>query len=160
MSTLHPQFKTQIKGSPEAIFDLLADMPNYNRWLPASESFGATTQVSPYPVRLGTTYLDAGRAGLRPGSVTGYDPPKHIAFHQTMMLKRGPMNANIDVYIRYTIEPVETATSVIRDLDLTINIPGFWKIAKPLIVRAFRKENERILAELKRYVEVLPPQRS
>jgi len=159
MSTLHLQFKALIKGSSKVIFDLIADLPNYNLWLPASESFGATTQVSPYPVRLGTTYLDAGRAGLRPGSVTEYDPPKHIAFHHTMMLKRGPIDANTDTRIRYTIEPIEGGTSVIRDLDLTIKIPGFWKIAKLLIMRGFRKENERILAELKRYVEA-PQQRS
>ncbi len=46
-------------------------MPNYGRWLPGSEAFGGTTEISPYPVRLGTTYLDAGPAGQRPGSVTG-----------------------------------------------------------------------------------------
>ena len=95
-------------------------MPNYGRWLPGSEAFGGTTKVSPYPVRLGTTYLDAGPAGQRPGSVTGFDPPKYIAFHHTMLLKQGPLTANIDVHIRYTFEPVERATSVIRALDLTI----------------------------------------
>ena len=51
------------------------DMPNYGRWLPGSEAFGGMTEVSPYRVRLGTTYLDAGPLGQRPGSVTGYDPP-------------------------------------------------------------------------------------
>jgi len=42
---------------------LTADLPNYGRWLPGSEAFGETTEVSPYPDRLGTTYLDAGPAG-------------------------------------------------------------------------------------------------
>jgi hypothetical protein len=70
VSTTHPQFTARIEGSPEAIFDLIADMPNYGRRLPGSEAFGGTTEVSPYPVRLGTTYLDAGPAGQRPGSVT------------------------------------------------------------------------------------------
>jgi uncharacterized protein YndB with AHSA1/START domain len=158
MSTSHPRFTARIEGSPEAIFDLIADMPNYGRWLPGSEAFGGTTEVSPYPVRLGTTYLDAGPAGERRGFVTGYDPPRHIAFHQTMPLKRGPLTANIDVHIRYTFEPVEHATNVIRDLDLTIQIPGLLKVAEPLVVWAFRKENLRILAELKRYVEAQPTQ--
>jgi hypothetical protein len=98
MSTSHPRFTTRIEGSPEIIFDLIADMPNYGPWLTGSEAFGGTTQVSPYPVRLGTTYLDAGPAGQRPGSVTRYDPPKYIAFHHTMLLKRGPLTANIDVH--------------------------------------------------------------
>ena len=131
-------------------------MPNYGRWLTGSEALGGTTEVSPYPVRLGTTYVDAGPAGQRPGSVTGFDPPKYIAFHHTMLLKRGPLTANIDVHIRYRLEPVERATSVIRDLDLTIQIPGLLKMAEPLVVSAIRKENVRILAELKRYVEAQP----
>jgi hypothetical protein len=158
MSTSHPVFTTRIEGSQETIFDLIADMPNYGRWLPCSEAFGGTTEVSPYPVRLGTTYLDGGPAGLRPGSVTGYDRPHYIAFHHTMLLKRGPLTANIDVHIRYTFEPLERATNVIRDLDLTIQIPGLLKVAEPLVVYAFRKENVRILAQLKRYVEAQPKQ--
>jgi hypothetical protein len=156
MSTSHERFTAQIEGSPETIFDLVADMPNYGRWLPGSRAFGGTTEVSPYPVRLGTTYLDAGPAGQRPGSVTGYDPPKSIAFHHTMLLKRGPLKANIDVHIRYLFEPVERATRVVRDLDLTIQIPGLLRVMEPLVVSAFRKENVRILAELKRYVEAQP----
>ncbi len=73
-----------------------------------------------------------------------------------MLLKQGPLTANIDVHIRYTFEPVELATSIIRALDLTIQISGLLKLAEPLVVYAFRKENVRILAELKRYVEAQP----
>jgi hypothetical protein len=57
-----------------------------------------------HPACLGATYLDAGPAGQRPGSATEYDPPKYIAFHHTLLLKQGPLTANIDVHIRYTIE--------------------------------------------------------
>jgi hypothetical protein len=59
MSTTHSQFTARIEGSPATICNLIADMPNYGRWLPGSEAFGETTKVSPYPVRLGTPYLDA-----------------------------------------------------------------------------------------------------
>jgi uncharacterized protein YndB with AHSA1/START domain len=156
MSTSHPRFTARIEGSPETIFDLIADMPNYGRWLPGSEAFGGTTEVSPYPVRLGTNYLDAGPAGQRPGSVTEYDPPKRIGFHHTMLLKKGPLTANIDVHVRYTLEPEEGATCVIRDLDLIIQIPGLLRFAEPLVVYVFRKENVRILAEMKRFVEAQP----
>jgi uncharacterized protein YndB with AHSA1/START domain len=153
MSTTHPQFTARIEGAPETIFELIADMPNYGRWLSGSDAFGGTTEVKPYPVRLGTTYLDAGPAGQRPGSVTEYDPPKHIAFPHTMVLKKGPLGANIAVDIRYTFEPQERSTFVIRQFDLTIKIPGLLKVAEPLVIWVFRKENVRILAELRRYVE-------
>jgi hypothetical protein len=85
-------------------------MPNYGRWLPGSDAFGGTKEVSPYPVRLGTTYLDGGPAGERPSSVTGYDRPKYIAFHHTMLLRKGPLTANIDVQYSLHVEPVECAT--------------------------------------------------
>ncbi len=54
MSTTHPRFTARIEGSLETIFDLIADMPNYDRWLPGSDAFGGTKYISPYPVRLGT----------------------------------------------------------------------------------------------------------
>ena len=116
-------------------------------------------EISPYPVRLGTTYLDAGPAGQRPGSVTEYDRPKHIAFHHTMLLKKGPLTAIIAVDIRYTFEPQDRGTFVNRQLDLTIQIPGLLKVAEPLVIWVFRKENVRILAELKRCVEAQPKAR-
>jgi len=156
MSTTHPRFTAQIDGTPETIFDLVADMPGYGRWLARSDAFGGTTEVSPYPVQLGTTYLDAGPAGKRPGSVTEYDPPKHIGFHHTMLLKRGPLKADIDVYIRYMFEPRNGGTFVDRQLDLTVEMPGLWKLAIPLVLYAFKKENRRIMAELKRYAESQP----
>jgi uncharacterized protein YndB with AHSA1/START domain len=155
MSIWHKVFTTQIEGSPEVIFELIADMPNYGRWLSGSKAFGATTQVSPYPVRLGTTYLDAGPAGQRPGSVTEYAPPKHIGFHHSMVLKLGPITGNADIDIRYTLEPEGRSTRVVRVLDMTLQVPA---LLRPLVIRAFRKENERLLAELKRYVEALPKQ--
>ncbi len=40
-------------------------------------------------------YLYAGPAGQRPGSVTAYDPPWHITFHHAMLLKQGPLAADI-----------------------------------------------------------------
>jgi len=113
MSTSQSRFTIRIDGAPETIFELIADMPNYGRWLPGSDAFGETSQVAPYPVRLGTTYLDAGPAGQRPGSVTEFDPPRSIAFHHTMLINRGPLTANVDVTIRCTLEPVGNATSVV-----------------------------------------------
>jgi hypothetical protein len=138
---------------PQTILDLIPDMPNYGRWLPGSQAFGGTTEVSPYPVRLGTTYLDAGPAGNRPGSVMEFDPPKQIGFHHTMLLKQGPITADIDVHIRYTLKPADHGTLVIRELGLTIEMRGIVKLALPLVLYGFRKENVRIMRELKRYVE-------
>jgi len=87
ISTTHLVFTAQINGSPETIFNLLADMPNYNRWLSTSDSFAGTTEVTPYPVRLGTTYLDASPEGEKCGSVTEFDRPRHLGFRHSMLLR-------------------------------------------------------------------------
>src|SRR5215469_15796599 len=60
MSEARLRFTCQIAGPPEVVFDLIADLPNYGRWLPDSSAFGGTVDVTPYPVRLGTTYVEAG----------------------------------------------------------------------------------------------------
>jgi hypothetical protein len=73
-----------------------------------------------------------------------------------MVLKKGPLTANVEVYIRYMFTLVEHGTFVNRQLDLRIHIPGLLKVAEPLILLAFRKENVRTLAALKRFVEAHP----
>lgn len=149
-------FNAQIAGPAQTIFNLIADMPNYGRWLPGSDAFGATTQVAPYPVRLGTTYLDAGSLGQRPGSVIEYHPPQRIGFHHTMLLKKGPLTANLDIQIHYTFASAEHGTSVVRRLDFTIHTPLLLRWTTPVILHGLRNENVRILAELKRYAETHP----
>ena len=128
-------------------------MPNYRRWLPGSEAFGATTKVTSYPVRLGTTYLDAGSLGERPGEVTEFERPRRIAFHHTMRLSKGPLRGELDIHVGYTLEQEAGLTSVIRTLDVNVQMPVLLKLAEPLVIRGLRKENVRILAELKQYTE-------
>jgi hypothetical protein len=48
MSIWRKVFTTQIEGSPEVIFELIADMPNYGRWLSGSKAFGAFTTQPAY----------------------------------------------------------------------------------------------------------------
>jgi hypothetical protein len=152
MVTKDLRFTTYIKGSAEVIFDLVADMPNYGTWLPDSSAFGGTVDVTPYPVRLGTTYVDAGPI-LKPGSVTEFDRPKHISFRHTVQLRRSFLNTDVDARIRYSFQPENGRTSVDRALVLTFNLPGASYLALPFLLYGFRRENDRTLAALKRYVE-------
>ncbi len=48
-SQWHKFYTASIATTPDVLFDLLADMPNYGRWLPGSAAFGSTTDVDPYP---------------------------------------------------------------------------------------------------------------
>jgi len=38
-SQAHLEFTSRIAGPPEVVFDLVADLPNYGRWLPGSSAF-------------------------------------------------------------------------------------------------------------------------
>ena len=151
MPDTHMRFTSQIAGPPEVVFDLVADLPNYGRWLPDSSAFGGTVNVTPYPVCLGTTYLDAGPIE-KPGKVTEFDRPRRIAFQHTVMI-RSPITTDVEARIRYTFEPSQGGTAVLRELDLVDDLRGPVKMLRPLLLLGFRKENVRTLACLKRYVE-------
>ena len=149
MPDLH--FTTLIEGSAETVFALITDLAHYDCWLPGSKAFGTITQITPLPVGLGTTYIDAGPAGTRHGEVTEYDPPARISFHQPMKVKQGVLTGTIDIHLRHCLEPVGQMTRVNR--DLTLHIHGLLKVAQLFVIASFRQENERMLLALKRYVE-------
>jgi uncharacterized protein YndB with AHSA1/START domain len=145
------RFTILVEAPAEEIFAVIADVAGYATWLPGSKSFGVTTDISPLPVGLGTTYVDAGPAGVRRGEVTAYEPPGRICFHQPMDVA-GPLRGTIDIHLCHTLEPTDGATRVGR--ELTLGIPGALKLATPLIKGMFRKENQRVLAALKAHCEV------
>ena len=79
------QFTVDINGPRETIFDLIADLAHYDRWLPGSRTFGGMTQESSAPPSVGTTYAD----GPMHGSITEFNPPERITFEQSMPVKAG-----------------------------------------------------------------------
>jgi uncharacterized protein YndB with AHSA1/START domain len=152
MRTKQFRFTTEIAGSAESIFQLVADMPNYGKWLPNSSAFGGTINVTPYPVRLGTTYLDAGSIE-KPGMVTAFEPPTRISFRHTVQLRQPFVNTDIEADIRYVFEPRDGKTFVDRQLALQLHLRGIQRLLLPVILYGFRKENNRTLAALRNYVE-------
>ena len=165
-SQWHRFYTASVAAPSELLFGLLADMPNYGRWLPPSQQFGHTTDVQPYPVQLGSRYHDGkpgepGKEWL--GSVTGFQPPGSIDFQHTIRVR--PLRATIDVHIHYSFErpgPVPRG-SVVRWLVLDIRLPIALRPLRPLITARFDKENRRTMAAVKQYAEAhaddaVPPQ--
>lgn len=146
----HLHFETEIRGSREAIFTIIADLTSYHTWLGGSDSFESITEISPLPVGVGTTYIDVGPAGTRRGAITEFDPPATIAFHQPMQVS-GPIRGTIDIHVRCTLAQRGDVTQVAR--DLTIQPRGLLLLVQPIVLAAFRRENERLLRALKRHVE-------
>ena len=52
-----------IAASPEVVFDLVADLHGYGRWLPSSGDYEGTSEISPPPVAKGTTYVERSTTG-------------------------------------------------------------------------------------------------
>jgi uncharacterized protein YndB with AHSA1/START domain len=139
-------FTIDIVSPVERVFALIADLPNYYRWLPPSGLYGATTQVSETPVTLGTTYVDGKQATLH-GRVTEFRPPVAIAFHQESRL----LFSHLSIDIRYRLEPLGAHTRVYR--ATTPRLSGVLALLRPMIIGPIRKENLRTLAMMKQYLE-------
>jgi uncharacterized protein YndB with AHSA1/START domain len=134
------------------IFGLITDFRGQDRWLGRSSAFRGTTEVSSDPVTLGTTYREPGPFGVRNGTVTEFERPAKITFHQPMTMKLHA--GTVDVTLRYTLTPQAELTHVSR--IVTISVPWPLKLAQPLLVRAFRTESLRTLLALKAYADTLP----
>jgi uncharacterized protein YndB with AHSA1/START domain len=153
-SQWHRFYTSNVAAAPELLFDLLSDMPHYDRWLPPSGQFAATTDVEPYPVQLGSRYHDGKPAEPGKdwwGTVTGFQPPGSIDFHHTIAVRQ--LRATVDVHIHYSFEPEQTGTVVNRWLVLDFHLPVVFRPLRPLITAQFAKENLRTMAAVKRYAE-------
>jgi hypothetical protein len=156
-SRWHKLYTSKVAAAPAVLFELLSDMPNYGRWLPGSGQFGETTDVEPYPVRLGSRYHD-GKPGQTGkdwwGTVTGFQPPGALDFHHTIDVSQ--LKATVDVHIHYSFEPHDSGTQVNRWLVLDIAMPILLRPLRQLILRSFDRENVRTIAAVKKYAEAHP----
>jgi uncharacterized protein YndB with AHSA1/START domain len=133
-------------GRPaEEVFRLITDFGGQDRWLPPSSSFRGTTLLSPGPVAVGTRYRESDPFGVRNGTVTAFEPPLKVTFHQPMTLRLHA--GTIDVTVAYTLTPSATGVHVTR--VVTLGIPRSLWLVQPLLVRAFRQESARTLLALK-----------
>jgi len=145
--------QTDIGGPAEKIFDLIIDFKGQERWLAKSSAFRGTTEVSSDPVTLGTTYREPGPLGVRNGTVTEFERPTSITFHQPMTMKLHA--GTIDVTLRYTLTASGESTHVSR--VVTIDTPWPLRVIQAVIVRSFRVESSRTLLALKAYVDASLP---
>jgi hypothetical protein len=153
----HKFYTAQVAAPPAVLFGLLADMPNYGRWLPGSAAFGQTIDVEPYPVQLGTRYHDGKPA--QPGrdwwgTVTGFQPPGSLDFHHTIAVPQ--LRATVDVHIHYSFELHNAGTQLGRWLALDITMPVLLRPLRRLIISPFDRENVRTIAAVKKYAEAHP----
>ena len=143
--------EAEIRCSAETIFDLIVDFGGQERWLGKSSAFRGTHEISSDPVVLGTTYREPGPLGVRNGTVTEFERPTRLAFHQPMTGRFH--TGTIDVLMRYTLTPSAKSTHVRR--VVTLDIPRSLTLVRPVVVRAFAHESRRTLLALKAHADTL-----
>jgi uncharacterized protein YndB with AHSA1/START domain len=152
ISVIQIPSEADIRCSAEKIFDVIIDFRNQDRWLTKSSAFHGTSEISSNPVTMGTTYREPGPFGVRNGTVTEFERPTKITFHQPMTMRLH--SGIVDVTMRYTLTPRAESTHVTR--VVTLGVPWSLKLVQPLLVRAFRVESGRALHALKAYADNLP----
>jgi uncharacterized protein YndB with AHSA1/START domain len=147
------KFEAEISASAERVFSLLADLRDYDRWLPKSSAFHGTVAISEGPVAVGTTYVEPGPLGTRHGAITQMDRPTRLAFEQPMTLKPRALGV-IGIKLFHTLTPSGPSVHLLRALELSPRGPV--RLATPFVVAMFRIENERMMRTLKTYAEANP----
>jgi uncharacterized protein YndB with AHSA1/START domain len=148
------RFEAEIGASAERVYSLLADLRDYDRWLPNSSAFHGTVTISEGPIAVGTTYLEPGPLGTRHGIVTRMDRPTQLCFEQPMTLKPR-LFGTIGIKLFHTLTPRgPSSVHLLRALQLSPRGPV--ALLMPVVARAFRTENERMMATLKAYAEANP----
>ena len=142
-------FDEEIGCSAERLFDLIVDLRGQDQWLGRSSAYHGTEAFSSNPAVLGTTYREPGPLGVRNGTVTEFDRPSKVAFHQPMTLRFGL--GTIDILMRYALSERPRVTHVER--TLTIALPKTLTVFRPVLVRQFKAENVRALAALRAHAE-------
>jgi uncharacterized protein YndB with AHSA1/START domain len=147
------KFEAEIRASAERVFSLLADLRDYDRWLPSSSAFHGTVSISEGPIAVGTTYVEPGPLGTRHGTITEMDRPTRLAFEQPMTLKPRALGV-IGIKLFHTLTLNGAAVHLLRALE--IRPQGPIRLAIPFVARMFRAENERMMRTLKAYAEANP----
>jgi uncharacterized protein YndB with AHSA1/START domain len=140
--------EAEIPAPAETVFDTIVDLRGYGEWLESSAECAGTTEISTDPIATGTTYVEQSPSGVRHGEVTELDRPTRVTFHQPMTMKPRLLGV-IDIRVTYTLTPTATGVHLARRVTLAIGWP--LALARPLVLRRFRRESRRTMDALVAY---------
>lgn len=144
MPELH--FSVDINRPPEAVFNLIADVAHYSRWLPPSKTYVETLDLSDSPIKQGTTYVDKNASNVMRGEVSECTPYSRIVFHQATK------DRSLDITIHYDFAAKGKGTHLAR--TVTIATGGILRLLQPIVVSRTRQENQRLIGAMKAYLEM------
>jgi uncharacterized protein YndB with AHSA1/START domain len=140
--------EAEVPARVETVFDTIVDLRGYGRWLEPSADYPGTTEISADPIAAGTTYVESSPSGVRHGTVTEFDRPTRVTFHQPMTMKPRLLGV-IDIHVTYTLNPAASGVHLTRLVTLAIGWP--LVLVRPLVLRRFRRESRRTVDALVAY---------
>lgn len=150
---MHMIFRTYIDNtSARQVFDMIANIDDYETWLPNSKSFFGIRHISDNPIKVGTIYTDGQGILTMHGKVIAYKEPSEIAFNQVANSRAfGFIPVGMDLTITYILVPEHNGTTVIRNYN--VQFKGLLKILRPFAISRIKEENNRILHVMKQILE-------
>lgn len=146
---MHVEVDTRIDRPVEDVFERLARLSEYSRWLPRSIVFTTCRQTSPGPVGPGTTYDDVTKLGTLRGEVHDLAAPHRIAFRETLRwLGRPVMEARME----YALRPDAAGRTEVHHVAEG-ELRGALGLVEPLVAMIARRERQRTIDALKRSFE-------
>jgi uncharacterized protein YndB with AHSA1/START domain len=148
-SSIRFESRTVIRRPVGVVFERLADVPGYSRWMHRTGLFRRSGLTSEAPVRNGTTYVDVTRMGNFEGEVTQFVPSSRIAFRETLRwFGSGTMQARPE----YVLDGDDDAT-VVHHVAVG-ELYGWMRFMKPAAALMAHVERTRTLNALKRSLEM------
>jgi uncharacterized protein YndB with AHSA1/START domain len=127
------------------VFDQLADVDSYSKWMPRTGLFGSCRSTEDGDT---ASYRDASRIGLWRGHIAACDRPNRIVFHQRLRwFGKDVMEARPT----YRLEPDHDATSVLHTAEG--ELLGVFRVMKPATALLARRERRLVLEALKSSLE-------
>lgn len=139
------EHRFEIERGPAEVFGVLTDVERIPEW---QQSIIAVTKQTPGPVRAGTRVLEtlkmAGRRRDGTVDVTAYTPGELVAFSGDVGLA--------DYYCAFELTP-RTGGGTVLVARTEFRLHGVWRLLRPVLGSAIRRESGRELATLKRLIE-------
>ncbi|HET8662920.1 MAG TPA: SRPBCC family protein [Nocardioides sp.] len=130
------------------VFERLADLEAYAGWMHRTGLFRRCRLTSEPPVHAGTTYVDSTRMGAFRGEVTEFEPPKKLAFRETLSWFGSPMS---QARPGYALEGDENSTVVHHVAEGELY--GLMRLMKPAAAWMANRERSSTLRSLERSFE-------
>jgi len=142
------EIKTEVNKPVEDVFQLVADIPNYAKWVSQISPIFIDTKISPAgPVKVGTTFEDKLKIGKNVGKVVEYKPHERIVFEQKLY----PESHFAEMRIEYYFEPINGSTRLINRFDVTPI--DFFAPMKTVLTEFCREERQRTCEAIKNTLE-------